>query len=142
MRHRAGTTFVELTLVLALLGILLGIVTPATQRWRDVLAVRAARDELAAGIAGARATAAAVGGAALILDRGSGIFWVATPAGAGPATDLRARYGVHIEGPGGIVELQYDGLGIGRLANRSIRLRRGRAEAGVVISAYGRVRRW
>jgi hypothetical protein len=36
--------------------------------------------------------------------------------------------------------VHYDGLGIGRLANASIRVRRGDVAAGLTISAYGRVR--
>ncbi|MBW3553408.1 MAG: hypothetical protein KY466_07860 [Gemmatimonadetes bacterium] len=143
MRNRAGTSFLELIVVLALLGLLLGIAAPPALRWRDVLAVRAARDELAAGVATARATATAAGGAALILDVSAGVFWITTADGkAGLVTDVASRYGVRIEGADGLVEIRYDAVGIGRLSNRTLRFRRGRAEAGLVVSAYGRVRRW
>lgn len=142
MRNRAGTSFLELIVVLALLGLLLGIAAPPALRWRDVLAVRAARDELAAGLATARATAIAAGGAALILDVSAGVFWVTAGGRAGHATDVGNRYGVRIEGADGHVEIHYDAVGIGRLANRTLRFRRGRAEAGLAVSAYGRVRRW
>lgn len=142
MRNRAGTSFLELIIVLALLGLLLGIAAPPTLRWRDVLAVRAARDEVAAALAVARATATAAGGAALMLDPSSGVFWIDTDGRAGPTTHVGSRYGVVIEGADGLVGIHYDALGIGRLANRTLRFRRGRAEAGLVVSAYGRVRRW
>lgn len=142
MRTHAGTSFLELTVVLALVGLLLGIAAPSTLRWRDRVAVRAARDDLAAGLAAARATAAAAGGAALVLETGSARFWIAAGGVAGPVTDLAERYRVRVEGGSGTIEVRYDALGIGRLANRTLRLRRGAAEAGLTISAYGRVRRW
>ena len=142
MRNQAGTTFLELIVVLALLGLLLGIAAPPALRWRDVLAVRAARDQLAAALATTRATATAVGGAALVLDGSAGVYWIVTRGRTGPVTDVGGRFGVAIEGADGLVEIPYDALGIGRLANRTLRFRRGRAEAGLVVSAYGRVRRW
>ena len=142
MRNRAGTSFIELVIVLMLLSMLLGIALSTSFHWRDVLAVRAARDELASGFASARVTAAAAGGAALFLDQGNGLFWVATATGAGAATDLSRRYGVRFDGDEALVEFRYDALGIGRLTNRTVRLRRGSAEGGVIVSAYGRVRRW
>ena len=142
MRNRMGTSLIELMVVLALLGLLLGIAAPPASRWRDVLAVRAARDELASGLAMTRARATATGGAALFLDASNGVFWIATGRGAGAVTDVGRRYGVSIEGADGVVEIRYDALGIGRLANRTLRFRRGRAESGLAVSAYGRVRRW
>jgi hypothetical protein len=36
--------------------------------------------------------------------------------------------------------LRYDALGIGRLANATIVVRRGAAQSTFVVSAYGRVR--
>lgn len=142
MRNRTGTSFLELIIVLSLLGILLGIAAPPALRWRDVLAVRAARDEVAAALAVVRATATAAGGAALVLDAPAGVFWIAADGSRGPARDVGRRYGVEIAGADGLVEIEYDALGIGRLANRTLRFRRGGAEAGLVVSAYGRVRRW
>ncbi|HUG41475.1 MAG TPA: hypothetical protein VMM12_13390 [Longimicrobiales bacterium] len=142
MRPRTGTSFLELIVVLALLGVLLGLTAPATLRWRDGLAVRAARDDLAAAFALARASAAASGGAVLVLDSGAAVFWVAAGGSEGRATDLAALYGVRIDGSGARIEFAYDALGIGRLASRTLRLRRGDAEAGLTVSAYGRVRRW
>lgn len=142
MRNQAGTSFLELIVVLALLGLLLGIAAPNALRWRDLLAVRAARDELAAGLATTRATATAAGGAALVLDVSTGAYWIVTEGRTGRVTDVGGRYGVGMEGADGLVEIRYDALGIGRLASRTLRFRRGRAEAGLVVSAYGRVRRW
>jgi Tfp pilus assembly protein FimT len=143
---RNGTTLLELALALCILGILLGAAAAPLDRGLDALATRAARDELAAAMRTTRVTARARGGATLVLDPGAATFTLRTAAGdtlRGPV-DLAARHGVSmaVSGAGRAVTVAYDGLGIGRMANRSVRLRRGGAEAGLTISAYGRVRVW
>lgn len=144
MNRQRGTTLIELLLVLALLTTLLGVALPGVGKWRDLHAARAARDELAAGLAWARLAAVSNGGSTLVVDEVTARFWMTTPAGpVGAAVDLGDRYAVRLElGAAERVALQYDALGIGRHASRTIRLRRGSAEAGLVVSSYGRVRRW
>lgn len=142
--RRPGYTLVESLVVMALLAMLLGVALPPARRWRDAAAVQAARDELAGGLAWTRMAAASHDGASLVLEPGSGRFWIRTAAGrAAPPVDLGARYGVRVE-PGADVPVvfRYDRLGIGRLTNRTVQLRRGQAVAGLTISAYGRYRRW
>jgi prepilin-type N-terminal cleavage/methylation domain-containing protein len=143
MRH-PGYTLLETLAALALLGVVLGIALPPAARWRDHAAVRAARDEIAAELAGARMAAVAHGGARLVVDPATGLVWVTTSAGhVEEVVDLANRYGVRLlAGAGGPVPIPYDALGIGRLASRTIEVRRGRASAGLTVSAYGRVRRW
>jgi len=143
MRH-PGTTLIELLVVMAVLAMLLGIALPSAGRWRDESAVRAARDELAAGLAIARAAAPGHGGASLVLDPQSGRFWIRTDDGrVFEPVGLGDRYGVRVDpGVAGPVIFRYDGLGIGRLTSRTVHVRRGRAEAGITVSAYGRYRRW
>ena len=142
MRH--GYTLVELIVVMAILAMLLGIVLPATARWRHAAAVRAARDELAAGLAWTRIAAASHGGASLVLDPPTGRFWTRTADGRdSELVDLKARYGVRVDsGSEDPVVFPYDALGIGRLANRTVYVRRGDATAGLTVSSYGRYRRW
>ena len=139
-----GYTLVELILVLMLLGVLLGIARTATAAWRDRAAVRAAREELVAGLAWTRLAAATHGGAVLVLDPLTGRFWTSTADGTGSrAVNLRRRYGVRVDpGTDAPVLFRYDALGIGRLSNRTVRIARGGAEGGVTVSAYGRYRRW
>lgn len=144
MRHARGFTLVETLMVLALLGVLLVVAMPPVARWRDRVAVRAARDEVASALARARITAVAAGGASLVLEPATARLWTRTPAADSlRPLDLRRRYGVGLEaGPGPLVELPYDALGIGRLTSRTVVLRRRGAAAGLTISAYGRARPW
>lgn len=129
---------------MAILAGLLGVTLPAAFRWRDAAAVRAARDELAGGLATTRAVAASHQGASLILDPAAGTFWIRARDGwESRPVHFRDRYRVEVDpGSTGPVLFHYDGLGIGRLTSRTIRLRRGRAEAGITVSAYGRYRQW
>lgn len=138
----SGYTLVELIFVLAVLGILLGIALPPLAHWRDRAAVHAAREELAGALAWTRLAAASRGGATLVLDPAGPRFWVRAAGVDGPPVDLRQRYGVRIDGRPALRLFRYDLLGIGRITSATVRLRRGSAEAGLVVSAYGRVRRW
>lgn len=141
MRH--GYTVIELVVVMALMGMLLAVAVPPAVRWRDATAVRSARDELAAGLTWARVAAATHGGAALVLDPVTGRIWTRAEGRDDSPVDLATRYGVQLD-PGTTrpVVFYYDGLGIGRLSNRTVRIRRGSAEVGITVSAYGRYRRW
>ena len=53
---------------------------------------------------------------------------------------LGSQYGVTIElgRRAKVAELHFDGLGLGRVASRTITLRRGQEEVQLVVSAYGR----
>lgn len=139
-----GTTLIELLFVLLLLGVLLALALPPLGRWRDAAATRSARDELAAGLAWTRLSAVSHGGSTLVVDAATGRFWTTTPGGPiRPPVSLRDRYDVRLDvGAEDRVILTFDALGLGRTASRTIRVRRGRAEAGLIISGYGRFRRW
>ena len=144
MGQPTGTPLVELLLTLCLLGILTGLAGPAIGRGLDGFAVRAARDELGAAVSRTQTAAVALGGAVLVLDPGKATFWIRSAAGDTVLrpVELGARHGVDMAAAGstGPVELVYDGLGIGRMTSRTIRLRRGAAVSEVTISAYGRAR--
>lgn len=141
---RPGFTLIEMLIVLSVLGVLLVLTLPPVARWRDAAAVHAARDELAAALAWTRVAAASRSGATLVLDPETGRFWTVAAAGAAaPPTDLGSRYRVRLDvGSSGPVLFHYDALGIGRLTSRTVHIRRRGAEAGLTVSAYGRVRRW
>ncbi|MFW6079974.1 MAG: pilus assembly FimT family protein [Gemmatimonadota bacterium] len=144
----SGTTLVELAVTLLVVGILAGLAAPPFGRGLDRLAVRGARDVLAVSVARARTIAVARGGARLALDVADAtvrIVSVDDGAEVEPAVDLHERYGIALAVDGGrdeAVEIRFDGLGIGRSLGATIRIRRGAAEAGITVSAYGRVRTW
>lgn len=144
MTRRAGFSIIELLIVLSLLSLLTGMVAPGAKHWHDGAATRAARDELAAALAWARLAAVAHGGTTVIVDPGSALLRVVAADGTErQAIDLGGRWGVSLETGGAApAHIRYDPLGIGRVANHTIRVRRGTAIAGVTISAHGRVRRW
>lgn len=144
---RSGTTLVELAVVLGILAVSIALAVPPLGRGLDRHAAWRARDALVAGIARTRAMAVARGGAVLVVDVAAGRFWIETPGGqrVGDPVDLWREYGVRLAVDGGRearLSLRFDGLGIARMANRTLRVVRGGAEAGVTLSAYGRVRRW
>lgn len=146
-RARPGLTLIELLFVLTVVGVLTGLAAPSLRHGFDRLAVRSARDALAAGVARTRAFAVARGGAVLVVAPSQDAFWIEATSGE-PLTarvDLGRQYGVRLVVDGSPAEplrLHFDGRGIGRLVNRSFHLRRGRAEAGLVLSSQGRPRRW
>src|SRR5690606_18636107 len=83
-------------------------------------------------IARARATALTRGGAVLVVDVAAGRFWIETPGGerVGDPVDLWRDYGVRLAVDGGgeaRLSLRFDGLGLGRMANRTLRVVRGGA---------------
>lgn len=141
--HQAGTSLLELTFVLLLCGIATAMTVPLARRSLDGLAVRAARDELVAALVRTRAAAMSRGGATLEIDAASGTLRIRDAAGrqVGDVVALGARHRVTLDvGAAGAAAIRYDALGIGRLANRTVRLRRGGAEAVLTLSAYGRWR--
>jgi prepilin-type N-terminal cleavage/methylation domain-containing protein len=143
MRHHTGFTLIELAIVLAAGAILLTLALPRLQHAWHGAAVRSAQAELAGAATAARAAAVLAGGATLFIDPVSGSAWIETRAGVRllPDYPVGARYGVRLETPkGASIAVRYDALGIGRLANATVTLRRGHADAGITISAYGRVR--
>lgn len=141
-----ATTLLELAFILVLLGIVLGLAYPPLKRTLDRAAVRGAQGALAAGVARARSVAVARGGAVLVVEPGAARFWVESAGQVvGAPVDLKAAYGASLTADGGSaarITLRFDGLGIGRVANRTFHLRRGGAEANLTLSAYGRVRTW
>jgi prepilin-type N-terminal cleavage/methylation domain-containing protein len=143
--HRAGFSILELVIVASIAAILAGIAAPLGRAIIDRHAVRSARDTIVGALALTRATAIMHGGATLELDGAAGTLHVRLADGAerGDALHLHRVHGVRIELSGGdAAEIRYDALGIGRMANRTIRVRRGRNEAGLTVSAYGRWRAW
>jgi len=139
---RSGFTLPELTIVLALIAAAGTALLPAAHAAGDRLAVTAAREAVAALVARTRSEAMAHGGAVLELRAPDARAWIQAGDSVIEARSLAVEYGVTLElGGSGEAELAFDALGLGRRASRTVVLRRGAAEARVVIAAYGRALR-
>lgn len=141
-RVGGGFTVPELLTVLLLLSLGVSVLAPTARRLVDRMAVLAAREAVVGMIVRARAQAVAVGGAELELDPVGNRVAVLEVAGSAGSIDLDREFGVDL-GPDGAAatRLRFDPLGLGRAANRTLELRRGRVADTLTISAYGRVRR-
>lgn len=143
----AGSSLLELLLVLTLLSSMAAAGVLALRRGIEVYAARAARDSMAAAAARARSLAVANGSARLVVDPSAASFWIEAPPGAraGDPVRLGDSFGVTVATEphaGGVVVIDFDALGLGRIASRTFRLRRGSTETRLTLSSYGRPRRW
>jgi type II secretory pathway pseudopilin PulG len=145
VRRRAGFTLADLIITLAILGILLGMAAPRVGALRAWGAVRSARDAAASAFDRARSLAVARGTARVTVDAVAGTIAIEAPIGipADAVLQLTGGWGVAV-GLGGsrTAVLDFNAIGLGVVASRTITLTRGAAEAGLTVSSYGRVRRW
>jgi type IV fimbrial biogenesis protein FimT len=137
---RRAFTLPELMLVLALVGILLGIAVPQLSSAMDRIEVHTAANRLVAAHNRARMTAVTQGHVVvLFVDQHTLILrrqGEATPLWSepGPGTS-----GVALAGSGAKFTFSPEGLTLG-LSNASLRLTRGSATRTVIVSRLGRVR--
>ena len=139
---RRGFSLLELILVLLLVGAGAGAVLPGYRRHLDSLAVRGAREAAAALFSRARSEAPIHGGASVYIEE-PGVMRVSSGGELIDEIDTARLFRVRlvIRGTPTSAEIRYDGLGIGRVASRTLLFQRGAAEASLVISSYGRVSR-
>lgn len=137
-----GHTLIELIAVLLIGSLALAVGLPAADAQRDRWAVAGAREALVGAVSSARAAAITRGGASLFVDAAGDSVWSGGPWGASDPVDLRREFGVDLGPDGGLFELRFGPLGLGRVASRTLVLRRGGAAASITVSSYGRVRRW
>jgi len=138
---RSGFSLIELSVVLALMGLGVATLLPAARRQTDRMAVLGAREAVVAQLSRTRSEARMSGGASLRIEREGGRLWIESPGPARDTLHLERDHGVGLELGVASATVSFDALGIGRLANRSLTVVRGTARAGLSISAYGRVRR-
>lgn len=141
-RRPGGHTLLEVATALLLLTVLLGIGVQGGRTLVDRSAVASAREALVGLVARARVEATAGGGSILHLRARPPGGWVEVAGDTLVHLSLAHR-GAELELPGGGERwsLAFDPLGLGVVAAGTLSLRRGAAEARLVISGYGRVRR-
>ncbi|NNF14300.1 MAG: prepilin-type N-terminal cleavage/methylation domain-containing protein [Gemmatimonadetes bacterium] len=137
-----GYTLLELVAVLTLLAVGAAAAVPSVRRFADEASVMAARERVTRTLLRGRTAAVQVGGSVVTI--------VASPATARvsaagtvlhevPLGDRRTT--VHLPSGRDSLTLRFDALGLGRFTSATIALRRGEADAALVLSSYGRVRR-
>lgn len=141
MHRLRGSTLLELTVVLSLLGIALVAAADLAGAFRDLWAVEAARRAAAGAFHRTRAEAVAGGGAQLEVDTAGAVLTLRTTKGRHRLHELGHEFGVTLRlGSRERRDFRYDPAGIGRIANASLVFRRGGAETRLVVSLFGRVR--
>ena len=138
-----GFTLFECLVVLAIVGIGIALGLPALQLHRDRWAVTQAREASAALLARARVDALGSGVSTVTIQSGRGQIERRLGSTFRERVDLGGRYGVSLDisGRDTLATIEFNALGLGRMAARTLRFGRGAASASLVISAYGRVSR-
>jgi type II secretory pathway pseudopilin PulG len=139
-----GHTLVELTAVLLLMALASSTLLPLARRTQDRSSVIAAREAVAGLVAEARIASVMFGGAS--------VHFAARPWRAWSEAGGEVRRRVSLEEELGVslvltrsrvaAQIRFDALGLGQIASETLRFQRRDAEAGLVLSSYGRVRRW
>jgi prepilin-type N-terminal cleavage/methylation domain-containing protein len=137
---RRGVTLLELALVLAITGLMVGIVAPRFQRVADSLAVQRAALELVSAHRRARISAILQNRMVELTVRADSlaIRIPGMPADLWHAPGPQAE-GVTLTGPTRPLVFSPVGLTVG-LSNASFRLSRGTATRTVIVSRLGRLR--
>jgi len=140
---RRGYTLIELSLVLVLAGVTCLSLLSTARRLRDRMAVVAAREAVAGLFARARVDAILTGGSAVHVQSVPSRAWMEGAQGAFSSVELATDLSVTVTLGGGrsSADMQYDALGIGRVASETMTFHRGRQQAQLIVSGYGRVRR-
>ena len=135
---RSGFTLLELVFAMAVLAVVAGAIVPAAARTSDRAAVIGAREAVAGLVARTRSEALVLGGARLRARSDDGSIWVEAGDSVITSRRLADEFGVTLDVGAPEAELAFDALGLGRRASRTFVLRRGGAEARLVVAAYGR----
>lgn len=142
MNASTGTTLAELITVLTLVGVLTTLAAPRMLGSVDRWVVREAREELVSLFYEARMEARLRGEAIVRIESGGGAeieFSVGSP---GRRWDPSVQgLAIEVAGSRDEAEIRFGPTGVGRFANATILVTRGRAEERLVISSHGRVRR-
>ena len=138
-----GFTLFECLVVLAIVGIGIALGLPALQRHRDRWAVTQAREASAALLARARVEALGSGASSVTILPRRGHIDRSLGGTFRERVDLGDRYRVSLDisGRDTPATIEFNALGLGRMAARTLRFGRGDASASLVISTYGRVSR-
>jgi len=139
----SGFTLLELVTVVTILGLALAGGLPAARGVLDRMAVAGAREAVIGVFHQARMEAIARGGSRVGLRASTAEVELWSGGALRASLDLAQDFGISMDLSGGwdLREVEYDPLGLGRVASLTIGITRGSAEAGLVVSSLGRVTR-
>jgi hypothetical protein len=142
-RGLRGHTFLELLAVLALLALALSSGIPLARGLADRMAVVGAREALAGLFHRARLEAITHGGSRVRLLRSPPSADLLVGGFVVERVELRDVYRarLRLSRDRAEADIPYNAMGLGRVASQTLRIERGEAEAKLVVSSYGRVRR-
>jgi prepilin-type N-terminal cleavage/methylation domain-containing protein len=139
--RRSGLTLLELTLVLAISGVLTAIAVPRLVALRNASAVRSATSEVAAAFTLARQNAVTRRGAvAVVIDTAAGVIIVRGGGNLLARRPLRSVYSVTLTANRDSAVYDARGLGYG-VSNVTITIRRGSSVDTLTMSRLGRLSR-
>ncbi len=139
---RRGTTVPELATLLLMLGVLASLGIGGARALTDRLVVVSAREEVIGLVHAARSTSVETAGARIDVDvdRDELVLYGGERVRRRIALAER-RVDLSTSGSASMVTLRWNRLGWGVVTSRTLVLRRGAAEARVVVSARGRATR-
>ncbi len=141
---RRGFSLVELTVVLAIMGVVTLVTLPRLRGLLDWIAVDAAARDVTTALAVARYAAVmqtatsrlVIAADTLRIDRARGDMWEAVQRWPGP---LQRGVGLEVSNP----VVTFDPIGVGwGVSNTTVLLRRGSQTETITVSRLGRVKRW
>ena len=139
-RRSTGATLLELTVALAVLGVLTALALPRARGMLDRARVAAARTQAVTVFAIARHLAIRQSRRTTVtIDERAGLMLVHIGTDTAHRRNLGRSFGVALESTQDSMSYHPTGIGYGA-ANLSLRITRGRAADTVVVSRLGRVR--
>ncbi len=143
--NERGFSTLELLIVVVLLGVLASITAPKLSAVGSTLAVHAARQEVAAGLAAARAAAINRGQQVSFVRSGNtvGVFIVSagTTVTLGQVRDLQALHGVDVQASRNVIRFDARGIAIGLDPVETIVVSRSGTRDSVCVLRLGKVSR-
>jgi type II secretion system protein H len=143
VQRKSGFTFVEVLIVMLVIGIVLGIAYPKLTVLRARNNVLSAKQRVAATIAAARQSAIARGVPVKFVVKGDTIFAVASPYGATDsvqrAFDVHGSYGTTLDGDEFEILFDPRGLATGFNVTRSIYVTYADKVDTMCVHTFGRV---
>lgn len=137
-----GYTFLEIVLVLALVGAGVTLAVDRVGRFANEIAARVLREQIVLLVDATRSEGRSRGGAVLLLhEDGRYSISAAGDTIRRGVVQLPTREALRFPGGRDSVFVRFGRLGIGRMASTTVTVTVGEVERALVLSSYGRVRR-